>query len=314
MNRSERIYRLHALLQEGPRSLAQFIQALEKSRATIVRDLGYMKDFMGAPIEYDRATNGYRYSATEPKFELPGLWLNESGLYALLAGERLLEQMQPGLLGPYISPLRARIRKLLEQSGHSAATVSERILLQPIASRPTHPECFGVIAGAVLEGKRLRIHYHGRTRDAMSERTVHPLRLLRYRDNWYLAAHCEQAAGLRLFSLDRIRHAEPRPGPHPRHRPDRAGPLSRRRLRHLLRQRASLGRAALRPRRLPLGGGRDLAPGPDRPVDRRPLPATDPLCGPQGTADGHPQIRTGGRSNRAAGPAGDGRGTATGGG
>ncbi len=213
MNRSERIYRLHALLREKPRSLAQFQQELEKSRATVVRDLGYMKDFMDAPIEYDRATNGYRYRVTEPKFELPGLWLNESELYALLAGERLLEQMQPGLLGPYIGPLRARIRKLLEQSGHSAATVSERILLQPVASRPTHPERFGTVAGAVLEGKRLHIRYHGRTRDAVSERIVHPLRLLRYRDNWYLAAHCEQAAGLRIFSLDRIHHAKPLPEP-----------------------------------------------------------------------------------------------------
>ncbi|NCA71265.1 MAG: HTH domain-containing protein, partial [Sphingobacteriia bacterium] len=119
MNRAERIYRLHALLQEKPRSLAQLQEALEASRATTVRDLGYMKDFMGAPIEYDRAVNGYRYRTTDPRFELPGLWLNESELYALLATERLLEQMQPGLLAPYVGPLRARIRALLAQTGHS---------------------------------------------------------------------------------------------------------------------------------------------------------------------------------------------------
>ena len=56
MNRAERIYRLHALLQEKPRSLAKLQEELEASRATVVRDLGYMKDFMGAPIDYDRAT------------------------------------------------------------------------------------------------------------------------------------------------------------------------------------------------------------------------------------------------------------------
>ncbi|MCG6861965.1 MAG: WYL domain-containing protein [Chromatiaceae bacterium] len=81
MNRAERIYRLHALLQEKPRSLVKLMEELKVSRATLVRDLGYMKDFMGAPI--DRATNGYRYRITEPKFELPGLWLNESELHAL---------------------------------------------------------------------------------------------------------------------------------------------------------------------------------------------------------------------------------------
>ncbi|NCC40610.1 MAG: YafY family transcriptional regulator [Gammaproteobacteria bacterium] len=212
MNRAERIYRLHALLQEKPRSLAQLQEALEASRATTVRDLGYMKDFMGAPIEYDRAVNGYRYRTTDPRFELPGLWLNESELYALLATERLLEQMQPGLLAPYVGPLRARIRALLAQTGHSAATVSERILLQPMATRPTHPERFGTVASAVLQGRTLHIAYHGRERDRVSERTVHPQRLLRYRDNWYLAAYCTQAQGLRIFSLDRIRHAKPLPG------------------------------------------------------------------------------------------------------
>jgi predicted DNA-binding transcriptional regulator YafY len=208
MNRAERIYKLHALLQEKPRSLAHMQQSLEVSRATLVRDLGYMKDFMGAPIEYDRASNGYRYRATSPTFELPGFWLNESELYALLASARLFELVQPGLLAPYVGPLRARIRSLLGQSGHSVTTVDERILLQPFATRTTHPERFGTVASAVLEGHQLAIQYHGRERDRLSDRTVHPQRLLRYRDNWYLAAHCDQAAALRIFSLDRIRRAK----------------------------------------------------------------------------------------------------------
>jgi len=215
MNRAERIFRLHALLNEKARPLARLQEELDASRATVVRDLGYMKDFMGAPIEYDRATNGYRYRSSEPGFQLPGLWLNESELYALLASERLLDQMQPGLLSPYIGPLRSRIRALLAHSGHSAASVSERILLQPAAARPANPERFGSIAGALLEGRKLQIDYHGRERDRMSHRTVHPLRLLRYRDNWYLAAYCEQAGALRIFSLDRIRHARPLPEPAP---------------------------------------------------------------------------------------------------
>ena len=63
MNRAERIYRIHAMLKDKPCSLARMMAELETSRATLVRDIGYMKDFMGAPIEYDRACNGYRYPA-----------------------------------------------------------------------------------------------------------------------------------------------------------------------------------------------------------------------------------------------------------
>jgi predicted DNA-binding transcriptional regulator YafY len=208
MNRAERIFRLHALLNEKRRSLDALKEVLGVSRATIVRDLAYMKDFMGAPIHYDRATNTHGYDPAEPRFELPGLWLNESELYALLAGERLLEQMQPGLLAPYIGPLRSRIRRLLAQSGHSADAISERILLQPFAPRPSDPARFGTIAAALLQRQRLRIRYHGRERDIETRRIVHPQRLARYRDNWFLIAHCDTAGELRTFSLDRIRSAD----------------------------------------------------------------------------------------------------------
>lgn len=142
-----------------------------------------------------------------PRFELPGLWLNESELFGLLATERLLDQMQPGLLSPYIGPLRGRIRRLLAASGHSAARVSERILFLSYGSRRGNPERFGIIAAAVLEGHQLQITYHGRQSDLTRERLVHPQRLARYKDNWFLLAHCEQAGKLRTFSLDRIRHA-----------------------------------------------------------------------------------------------------------
>jgi predicted DNA-binding transcriptional regulator YafY len=205
LNRAERIFRLHGLIKARSRSLEWLMGELEMSRATLNRDIRYMRDFMGAPIEYDRATNGYRYAAGAPSFELPGLWLNESELFALLATEQLLEQIQPGLLAPYIGPLRGRIRSLLAQSGHSPERVSERIRLQPFAARRTHPERFGTVTGALLERRRLRLLYHGRERDRESEREVHPQCLLRYRDNWYLVAYCETAGGARIFSLDGIR-------------------------------------------------------------------------------------------------------------
>lgn len=209
MNRTERLYRIDALLKEKPRSLQQLQDALEASRATVVRDIGYLKDFMQAPIEYDRNANVYRYGADAERFELPGFWLNESELCALLATGQMLDQMQPGLLAPYIGPLRRRIRELLAESGHSAQSVADSILLQPMATRTTHPERFGTIAGGLLAGQALLIRYRGRVRDEITERVVHPQRLIRYRDNWYLAAHCERADGLRIFSLDRIDRAEP---------------------------------------------------------------------------------------------------------
>ncbi|GBE11631.1 HTH domain protein [bacterium BMS3Abin12] len=208
MNRAERIYRLHAALSgRRPVPLSTLIDRLGVSRATVVRDIAYLRDFMGAPILYDRERNGHHYDPDAPEFQLPGLWFNDSELYALLASEQLLEAVQPGLLGPYIGPLKARIRKLLEQSGHAAETVTSRVLLRPFASRTVDDSIFGCISTGVLGGHILDIRYHGREREAVSDRRIHPYRLLHYRDNWYVAAWCERAQDMRTFSLDRIREA-----------------------------------------------------------------------------------------------------------
>lgn len=185
--------------------MARLREELYASRATVVRDLAYLRDFMGAPVVYDRERNGHRYDPDAPEYELPGLWFNDTELHALLASEQLLEAVQPGLLAPYIGPLKARIRKLLEESGHSADVVASRVVLQPFARRRVDEELFGNVSSGVLDGTPLQLTYDGRERGALTRRRVHPHRLLHYRDNWYLVGWCERARALRTFSLDRIR-------------------------------------------------------------------------------------------------------------
>jgi len=208
LNRAERIYRLHAALKRRrPVSLERLRNELAASRATVNRDLAYMRNFFRAPVVYDRESNGYHYDPDAPAFELPGLFFNESELFALLAAEQMLESAQPGILKPRLGPLKARIRQLLAESGHAPETVAERITVHPFGPRRSDPDRFGAVAAAVLQGRALDITYHARTRDRTTERRVHSARLVHYRANWYLLAWCERAAGLRLFALERIRAA-----------------------------------------------------------------------------------------------------------
>lgn len=205
MNRAERIYRLHrALSGRRPVPLVRLMEDSHASRATVNRDLAYLRDFFQAPVLYDREHNGYFYDPNAPAFELPGLFFNESELFALLASEQILEAVQPGVLAPRLGPLKARIRQLLAESGHDAETVAERVLVRGFASRSTDTDRFATVAAAVLADKVLQIRYHARTQDRITERQVHCARLVHYRANWYLLAWCEHAQGLRLFSLERI--------------------------------------------------------------------------------------------------------------
>ncbi len=188
--------------------LAVMMEALEVSRATVKRDLEYMRDRLGAPIVWGRALGGYRYEEGE-RFALPGLWFNASEIHALLTMEQLLEGLQPGWLASHIGPLKRRIRALLAQGEHSAEAVARRIRITRQAERPVDPEVFRLVSSAVLERRRLRLRHHHRGRDEVVSREVSPQRLVHYRNNWYLDAWCHLREGLRSFAVDAIEVAEP---------------------------------------------------------------------------------------------------------
>jgi proteasome accessory factor C len=62
----------------------------------------------------------------------------------------------------------------------------------------------GVMEGALTAGRALRIVYYTAGRDAVSQRTIDPMRLLIVDGRGYLEAWCRRAEGVRLFRLDRV--------------------------------------------------------------------------------------------------------------
>ena len=135
----------------------------------------------------------YKYEqldGDEEEFSLPGLWFNASEVHALLTMDHLLSNLQPGLLGPHIDPLRDRIQNLLESGDHSAEEVASRIHISQLAERPVDADIFASISDALLMRKRIVLHHYNRASDITVEREVSPQRLVYYRDNWYLDAWC----------------------------------------------------------------------------------------------------------------------------
>ncbi len=184
---------------------------LEYSRASISRIIKDVRLFFDAPLDYDRKANGYHY-ATEGNhpFELPGLWFSAAELHALLAVDKLLTDLQPGLLDEVLAPLRARIRDILSAGNTSKLQKADikRIRILSMASRQGQHTYFQIVATALLQRKRLDIHYYSRAKDKRAKREISPQRLTYYRDNWYLDAWCHEANGLRCFALDAIEAAD----------------------------------------------------------------------------------------------------------
>lgn len=187
MDRLQKIYRLHGLLR-GRRTvvpLSLIMEHLDCSRATANRVIREMRDYLQAPLDYDREYKGYRYG--DERFELPGLWFSAEEILALLTTQKLLAQVGPGLLDTQLAPFRQRIEKLLE-SEHLGGGEVHRIRILPLAARIPDGTMFQTVAGALLQRRQLEIGYHARSNGSEVVRIVSPQRLAHYRDNWYLDA------------------------------------------------------------------------------------------------------------------------------
>jgi len=207
MDKFDRIYKLHTLFTDSrhPISKKELQTTLECSHATIERTINTMRQYLDAPIIYDRNVNGYCYDTkSKQHYQLPGLWFNASELYALIVTYQLLSDTEPGLLEQHIAPLKEKINRLLHNQKAGNQNIADRIRILKMAARRHDSRHFRTTASATLDRKQLSIRYHGRARNQETSRNISPQRLVHYRDNWYLDAWCHSKNGLRNFSIDRI--------------------------------------------------------------------------------------------------------------
>jgi len=212
MDRTERFYKIDQLLSERRCvTMGALIEALGTSKATVKRDLEYLRDRLHAPIVWDRALGGYRYDASDPRasaYKLPGLWFSAAEIHALLTLQQLLANLGDGLLKPHIQPLLTRLETLLKSRDATGDEVRKRIRILHMAARSRRLEHFETVASATLKRRRLRIRYSARSSGVESWREISPQRLVHYRDNWYLDAWCHVRNALRVFAVDAIGAAE----------------------------------------------------------------------------------------------------------
>jgi predicted DNA-binding transcriptional regulator YafY len=208
MTKTARVYKIEMLIRNrGHVSFQALLDELEVSPATLKRDLDYLKDQLGAPIEYDRFLNGYRFGQEYrgQKHELPGLWFSERELYSLLMANQLLSEIDSeGVISRHMQPLLERIHQMLGTGEADAKTLLKRVKIISSAKRPVSSQFFELVGEALLKRKRLNMRYLTRGRGEVSERDVSPQRLVHYRTTWYVDAWCHTREKMLRFALDAI--------------------------------------------------------------------------------------------------------------
>jgi predicted DNA-binding transcriptional regulator YafY len=214
MDRTERFYKIELLIRNrGSVPFVDLMDELGVSRATLKRDLEYLRERMDAPIVYDRDSNGYRFNADardarQTRHELPGLWFSEREIHALLTMHQLIEGLdEGGVLARHLQPLLDKLHTMLGASDAEAREMVKRVRVMGAARRPVVPQFFETLGTALTRRQRVQLHYWVRSRREMTERVVSPQRLVHWRNTWYLDAWCHTQDGLRRFAVDAMREA-----------------------------------------------------------------------------------------------------------
>src|SRR5436305_12416418 len=87
----QRMLRIHQAIQGGKYPHAtRLAKDLEVSTKSIHRDLDFMRDRLGLPLEWNAGRHGYHYTAKVSAF--PAVQISEGDLVALVIAEKALQQ------------------------------------------------------------------------------------------------------------------------------------------------------------------------------------------------------------------------------
>ena len=214
MDRTERFYKIEMLIRaRGCVSFDALLDEVEVSRATLKRDLQYLRSRMDAPIVYDRFDNGYRLRADprdkmQVNHHLPGVWFSEREIHALLTMHQLIQGLdEGGLLARHLQPLLEKLHGMLGANEKDADQLMRRVKILSAGRRPVPSRWFELFGDALLRRLRVHMRYQSRGRQEMTERDVSPQRLVHYRSTWYVDAWCHQRERLLRFALDSVDRA-----------------------------------------------------------------------------------------------------------
>lgn len=200
-----RMLRIHEKLKhERHPNCQKLAEELEVSSKTIQRDILFMRDQLGLPIEYDPDEYGYYYTQAVNNF--PTVQVSEGELVALFVAEKAMAQYRGT---PFEAPLHAAFEKLTsgltEHLTFAWGDLDSAISFRPLGTPVTDLKLFSDLSQAVVQSKEVEFEYRKLGGSAHEARRVRPYHLACVDNQWYLIAFDGRRNGMRTFVLSRMR-------------------------------------------------------------------------------------------------------------
>lgn len=205
----ERMLRIHQAIQAGDGPNAELLaRDLEVSVKSVRRDLEFMRDRLGLPIEFDRRRLGYYY--TEEVSAFPSLQITEGELFALIVAEKALQQYRgTSFEKPLLSALRKMEQSLPDTISLNLAEVERTISFRTRAEPIVDLGVFESLARATAGRRQLEISYRKPGQGATEPRVIDPYHLANINGEWFLFAYDHLRRDIRTFVPARIKAVRP---------------------------------------------------------------------------------------------------------
>ena len=200
----ERMLRIHQALQSRKFPNASTLaREIEVATKTIHRDIEFMRDRLGLPVEYDSARIGYHY--TEEVSAFPNIQITEGELFALIVAEKALQQYRgTNFEKPLLSAIRKMEQSLPDTISLNLADIEQTISFRTRAEPILNLEIFDLLARAAAHRQQIELAYRKPGRKETEPRLVDPYHLANINGEWYLFAYDHARKDIRTFVPVRV--------------------------------------------------------------------------------------------------------------
>lgn len=174
---------------------------------TIMRDLEFLREELGAPLAYSAKRRGFYYE--NKNWFLPAVMVSEGEILGILLGSQLLQAYEGTPVAKDLKRLFKKIEAMLPEKveirpEHIQASIS---FCNP-PSRKLNAGIWMTVLRGVIHQRVLTITYRSPASGKDKEHVLHPYHVLNLEGEWYLLAHNERHETVSQFAIPRIKSAK----------------------------------------------------------------------------------------------------------
>jgi predicted DNA-binding transcriptional regulator YafY len=187
-----------------PCTAAILAEDLEVDRRTIRRYIAFMREELGAPIQFDPIEQ--RYELTDSAWTMPNVHLTDAELVALAVATRSVAACAPA---PFAARLEELLAKLIDalpsdQRGEIASLLT-KVDFKPVSVPSNGAEWVEPLIHGMRDRIIVEVEYFVLNKEKLTRRYIDPYHLRYFSGAWYLIGYDHHTKHIPVFHLGRVR-------------------------------------------------------------------------------------------------------------